>query len=478
MPTDVIVNGRGTFWHRHGGNNSFHQASEIHVNNISAHRYADAETPTWLIHGQLHLPYRPNATEEARYREVIDQERTQVRLNRQHHAVHRHRVNWNWHFPWETHTTRMNGDWHTSQRAAEPIWIQPNNANFQQRYQYQQALLGIRPPGWTDGRESASVVRPRRINAIPVYRSSDPFPSEPYFAPVRASSDAIGESVRRAFSIGADRRAVGLEPVSLPTNVQSIDQRGFGVEIECVTNTSQLAEAMTALGVSYQEESYNHTTRTYWKLITDGSVRYNGRRVGLTAQELVSPILSGDEGLRQLKSVSHALTTAGTIINQTCGLHVHHDVREMNIAAARVLAHNYFNATQALDQLVSPSRRANGNNTYCNPIDRYDVQRIDSASDLRDYSLHYNRYRTINFNAYSKYKTVEIRHHQGTFEYKKIHAWVMLMKHFIDVSFKGIEIPLNTSLENMLDLLDLPEGITSYYCERALALAAPANQER
>ena len=47
-------------------------------------------------------------------------------------------------------------------------------------------------------------------------------------------------------------------------------------------------------------EGYNHTTRPYWKIVTDASVSHEGL-------EIVSPVLKGQDGLNQLEKVLKAL---------------------------------------------------------------------------------------------------------------------------------------------------------------------------
>jgi hypothetical protein len=58
-----------------------------------------------------------------------------------------------------------------------------------------------------------------------------------------------------------------------------------------------------------------------WRVVADGSVS-NGC-------EVVSPILSGNEGLQALQTVVRALKAAGATVNNTCGFHVHVDARDL-----------------------------------------------------------------------------------------------------------------------------------------------------
>ena len=68
---------------------------------------------------------------------------------------------------------------------------------------------------------------------------------------------------------------------------------------------------------------YTHTTTDHWKLVSDSSVAIEGRHSG----ELVSPKLSGSDGLRRIESMLNAIDSLprGPRVNETAGHHVHLD---------------------------------------------------------------------------------------------------------------------------------------------------------
>lgn len=50
--------------------------------------------------------------------------------------------------------------------------------------------------------------------------------------------------------------------------------RSFGIELEIAGINRQTAlTSLSAVGIAVHDESYNHTTRSHWKLVGDGSVR-------------------------------------------------------------------------------------------------------------------------------------------------------------------------------------------------------------
>ena len=69
------------------------------------------------------------------------------------------------------------------------------------------------------------------------------------------------------------------------------EERTFGVEIEFQGNREEVARLMNAKGVRAYVEEYNHSTKSYWKLITDSS-----------GYELISPPLKGRK-VRPIRSL-------------------------------------------------------------------------------------------------------------------------------------------------------------------------------
>src|SRR5210317_1540571 len=93
----------------------------------------------------------------------------------------------------------------------------------------------------------------------------------------------------------------------------------FGIEIEYIgADTSTVARAIAEAGVSCQAQGYNHTTQSFWKVVTDASLGYQ------SAGEVVSPILRGESGLADLRKVLDAVNSIPTVrVDRRCGLHVH-----------------------------------------------------------------------------------------------------------------------------------------------------------
>lgn len=96
-------------------------------------------------------------------------------------------------------------------------------------------------------------------------------------------------------------------------------------------------------------------------------------------------------------------------VNTSCGLHVHIDCRGRVEGDVRATAKRMTAWLIALKEFVPESRR--NNNDYC----------ALSFSET-------NRYRAVNFTAFRKFRTLEIRLHSGTVDYTKIIAWIRLLE--------------------------------------------------
>ena len=204
----------------------------------------------------------------------------------------------------------------------------------------------------------------------------------------------------------------------------------FGIEIEAYgIDRSRVAQALRTAGINCNAEGYNHDTRASWKVVTDGSLS------GDNTFELVSPILEGEDGLAQLRTVSEVLTRLGAKINKTCGLHVHFDAEGMDLTNWKNLIKNYATIEGTIDSMMPQSRRGQ-TNTYCKSLKINDLTaKIDAARTLDAVRNDFpNRYSKINTQAFARHRTIEFRQHSGTFEAAKIENWVVFLHNLVDYS--------------------------------------------
>lgn len=263
-----------------------------------------------------------------------------------------------------------------------------------------------------------------------------------------------------------------------------IDQRGFGIEIEClIPDTQAFIDAADRRGVCVRDEGYNHTTRSWWKLVTDGSVNSRtsgGRRYA--GREVVSPPLRGEDGFRQVRAVCEALVEVGARVSRECGLHVHLEAQDLTAADAIRLIAGYTEAQASIDSLM-PSSRRRGANQYCNahPNDvrhmlegtgRYATYYSPPMSrNLQDIASRLsNRYVNVNVQSFPRYGTIEFRQHSGSIEYTKISAWIRLVHAAIRAARE--ERTFGSSLPEMLTNLGLHAQDRSYFLRRATHFAS------
>lgn len=236
--------------------------------------------------------------------------------------------------------------------------------------------------------------------------------------------------------------------------------RKFGVEIEFGGGPyiSEVEAALLSAGLIAQQESYNHATRSYWKITPDASIE--GFLFG-TKGELVSPPLSGRDGLAQVRLALDVLQRLGCRVNKSCGFHVHWDCSDFTGDKVRNLLALYAKFELIVDGLVAPSRR--GNDAYfCRSLrqetwiegegdmwkwikrskaggTRLAVGELANVQGnlLRRSNNGCARYMKVNVTAYLTHGTVEFRQHQGTVNADKAINWIVLTQMFVERAVRG-----------------------------------------
>jgi hypothetical protein len=244
--------------------------------------------------------------------------------------------------------------------------------------------------------------------------------------------------------------------------------RKFGIEIEATgLAMSKVVEALTAVGIRAAVDGYNHTTKTYWKVVSDASLS------GTDCFELVSPILEGERGLMEVAIVADALERAGAKVNGSCGFHVHVDGRDLTVDQLKRVSKMWLKYENCFDALVGASRRRN---LYCKSITSkftgvvHGFRVIDSAQDLRQLicavngdgpqSGHSTRYHKLNLESMLRHGTVEFRQHGGTVNGEKMVNWVKLVIGFVVAAAEAKTIRM-TGAGKFANLLDVcPDAYT------------------
>lgn len=218
----------------------------------------------------------------------------------------------------------------------------------------------------------------------------------------------------------------------------------FGVEIEFFGITKYDAvQAVRDAGIDCHDEGYNHTTRPYWKVVTDASVNSSGTGYS-SGLELVSPILYEEDGLQQLNKALDAIKNAGAKVDRSCGVHVHHDVSDFTVTNFKNLYTFYYQYKNLIDAMLPVSRR-DGNNSYCKGLTSYEIFEIRAADTIGEIKYEMDsRYVSLNIQSYVRYGTIEFRQHSGSVEFEKVSNWV-------ELTFRMVEYATDNELKPLIN---------------------------
>jgi hypothetical protein len=239
--------------------------------------------------------------------------------------------------------------------------------------------------------------------------------------------------------------------------------RRFGVEFEAYNVTKEkLCSALRSAGIECEIEGYNHITRAKWKIVNDGSIE------GCNTFELVSPILSGEDGISTLKIVCSVLNECRAKVNKTCGTHVHIDAADFTLSQWKRIYINYYRLEKTIDAFMPESRR---HNSYCERlvgISEFEskINRCNSLEQIAGVFGH-SRYYKVNPMSYSRHNTCEFRQHGGTIEFEKISSWIKFVNNLVELSRQCTV--QNTRLES---LNFCSQRLIRYFKQRTLKLSA------
>lgn len=249
----------------------------------------------------------------------------------------------------------------------------------------------------------------------------------------------------------------------------------FGTEFEFLiprgAARSSVVERLTSAGLPCQDERYNHALRPHWKLTTDGSLGDYNRGC-----EVVSPVLSGDDGLRAVATVAHELRAMRCRITRSCGFHVHVGLGDRGPTWLRRVYATYAAHEHLIDGVVPESRRSNH---FCKTIRHY-VRRVEQQQTIADMTAAArDRFCKVNLQAVVRHGTVEFRQHSGTVEADKACSWVKLMLRICAYA-EASDGPVQMcgTLTEFLRMLGCEDDEVAFWEARAARFAAPAPTSR
>lgn len=233
--------------------------------------------------------------------------------------------------------------------------------------------------------------------------------------------------------------------------------RKFGVEIEFKgLDRTDAERALLDAGINVHVEDYNHNTRSHWKIVSDGSVH--------GGWELVSPPLSGNAGLDEVRKAATVMVEAGAFVDRQCGLHVHVDANDLSAATIVNLTERYARHEGEINKLVPSFRHAcswaRSMNTVASTVRGY-LNNNPTATARAISEQIDSRYYKLNLQAYLRHGTIEFRQHSGTCDGTKIANWIVFCVTFVEDSKVTVQTvapvapvqtaPASTERANALD---------------------------
>jgi hypothetical protein len=261
-----------------------------------------------------------------------------------------------------------------------------------------------------------------------------------------------------------------LKPLPMNSN------RPFGVEIElCMNGVRPSDLALTLEGEDLYDEnelapvnSNRKSAVSSWAVKYDASVKHldennkplkeiNHLEQNRFTAEIITPKLYGEEGLNELRTkLNLLLQEYGDYlsVNFTCGLHVHHDMRELidsRESYFKLLEEELAKVQESVYSLCAEHRR---NNTYC--------PRLELHNGVQSPKIENNTGRNINiprpgFNAWTGYGTLEFRMHEATLDVEQIVNWVRISHQITDQIINKIISVKNHSVAQLSEALKLME---------------------
>jgi len=201
-----------------------------------------------------------------------------------------------------------------------------------------------------------------------------------------------------------------------------VNEITFGVEIECYLPHGSIARVG-----GYHRGIQIDWAPQGWNAQRDGSLDRAPR--GYEGVEIVSGILRGADGLREVKFVVEQLRRLDAKVNATCGFHVHVGFPREAKPIER-LTYLVANFEDALYAATGTSRRQQQG--YSAPITDdlrgLDIRRAVRDSLRRGYARGIDRYRSLNLTNVlaGRRPTVEFRAFQGTLNWQKMAGYIRL----------------------------------------------------
>lgn len=236
-----------------------------------------------------------------------------------------------------------------------------------------------------------------------------------------------------------------------------LKSRRFGVELEFTgISRDSAARAVSKvldntkeyMGGIYNEHHIHDGRNRLWKIVRDGSIdpsdtaNHRAPKLNHYKCELVTPILEYKD-IPILVNIIKEFRARGAVVNESCGMHVHVDVRDIDAIQLR----NIINITAYREELLCKAldvserrigrwcRKADADfvsELDCLPKDKISISAIKKIwygfSSESFYVRHYDisRYHILNLHSFFEGKGIEFRLFNATLNPVEMRAYIIL----------------------------------------------------
>lgn len=181
--------------------------------------------------------------------------------------------------------------------------------------------------------------------------------------------------------------------------------------------------------------------------IRRASVRRDASLCSVCGGVEITLLFNAARSYEPLRRLCDLLGDLDAEIDSDCGLHVHLDMKDRTKRQVMYMSKKIEKYIIPLSLMVPASRR---DNRYC---------RLKAG----DIDKHNDRYNAINTDSWRKHKTIEIRLHSGSTNFKKIKNWIELLRKIVNKP--GPKVKLNETNE-MIRHLGIKYPLARYIKQR------------
>ena len=199
-----------------------------------------------------------------------------------------------------------------------------------------------------------------------------------------------------------------------------------------------------------------------WRLLSCG-VSEDGSISSRANIEIKTPPAQGDDAALWAKAVGTICPSYGMMVNKSCGLHVHVDIRDYGALAMKRLGLLAMAVEPVLYAALPPDRRERGMSSPL-AIDRDRLYRANGeAVENVWWSRVSGRHYGLNMHARDEHGTVEFRYHSGTLNPEKVKHWIRICTGLVDAAADTARVAqrvFGVAPKDFADRLDLLQHAT------------------